>query len=158
MASGRRAVRIVCVDEAGRVLLLRWSDPESGNVYWEPPGGGLDPGETPLEAARRELYEETGLPGSSVSDVFVPVDRDYLWDGVHYKKVEPFHLAHIEGTPEVGPAAFTESEKNSYRGHRWFTLAEIAGLDDVEPAHLLHALADLGLSEAGDEGGEGAEG
>ncbi len=146
MASDRQAVRIVCVDGAGQVLLLRWSDRVSGNVYWEPPGGGLDPGETPLEAARRELYEETGLPGASVSDFSVPVDRDYLWLGVHYKKVEPFHLAHFEGTPEVRPAEFTASEIDAYRGHRWFTLAEIAALDDVEPPHLLRALADLGLS------------
>ncbi len=31
---------------------------------WLPPGGELNPGETPLEAARRELFEETGLHGT----------------------------------------------------------------------------------------------
>ena len=44
-------------DERGRVLLQRRSD----DGLWGLPGGGLESGETYLEAARRELNEETGL-------------------------------------------------------------------------------------------------
>jgi 8-oxo-dGTP pyrophosphatase MutT (NUDIX family) len=140
---GRPAVRIVCVDEAGRVLLMRWRDPVGGRMYWEPPGGGLDPGETPMEAARRELYEETGLPADAVLDVSVPVQRDFLWSGVRYRKVEPFYLARFPGTPDAAPAAFTAQENETYLGNSWFSLQEIAGLDMVEPPHLLDALIPL---------------
>ncbi|EYF06849.1 NUDIX domain-containing protein [Chondromyces apiculatus] len=43
----------------GRVLLIH----HRRLGIWLPPGGELLPGETPLEAARRELLEETGLEG-----------------------------------------------------------------------------------------------
>jgi 8-oxo-dGTP pyrophosphatase MutT (NUDIX family) len=45
---------------AGRVLLIR----HKRLGTWLPPGGELEPGETPLEAAARELREETGLVGA----------------------------------------------------------------------------------------------
>jgi 8-oxo-dGTP pyrophosphatase MutT (NUDIX family) len=51
------------VDEADRVLLCRFAfdKPDGPVVVWAAPGGGLEPGETPLAALRRELAEEIGL-------------------------------------------------------------------------------------------------
>ncbi len=43
----------------GRVLLIK----HKRLGTWLPVGGEIEPGETPLEAARRELFEETGLEG-----------------------------------------------------------------------------------------------
>ena len=58
----RRTVRLLVVDEADRLLLFRDSDPGlPGSSWWITPGGGIDPGETELDAAVRELAEETGL-------------------------------------------------------------------------------------------------
>jgi lipoyl(octanoyl) transferase len=51
-------VSVVPVAADGRVLLLRRA-PERGG-FWQPVTGRIDPGESPLEAARRELREETG--------------------------------------------------------------------------------------------------
>ncbi len=73
----RPAARVLCLDPAGRVLLLRWRDPAEGAIFWEPPGGGLEPGESPLAAARRELHEETGLPADAVLERSVVVQRDF---------------------------------------------------------------------------------
>ena len=42
------------------VLLIRLYRHGVGKIIWEIPGGVIDPGETPLEAIRRELLEETG--------------------------------------------------------------------------------------------------
>lgn len=43
----------------GKILLWKESDKLSGD--WELPGGGMDFGETPYEALRREVSEESGL-------------------------------------------------------------------------------------------------
>jgi 8-oxo-dGTP pyrophosphatase MutT (NUDIX family) len=54
----RARVRVAVFDEAGRLLLVKsWA----GQNGWEFPGGGVDKGESWPEAARRELYEETGI-------------------------------------------------------------------------------------------------
>jgi len=48
------------VDEQSRVLLVRQFRLPAHQELWELPAGRLDPGESPLEAAKRELREETG--------------------------------------------------------------------------------------------------
>ena len=51
---------MMAVDEKERVLLVRQYRLPARAYLWELPAGRLDPGETPLAAARRELVEETG--------------------------------------------------------------------------------------------------
>jgi 8-oxo-dGTP diphosphatase len=51
-------------DPAGRVLLIRCAVVRRDGkpfVFWLTPGGEIEPGEEPLDAARRELHEELGL-------------------------------------------------------------------------------------------------
>jgi 8-oxo-dGTP pyrophosphatase MutT (NUDIX family) len=54
----RVAAYAVIVDDDDRVLLARWT--EGRRVSWTMPGGGLEDGEDPQVAARREVLEETG--------------------------------------------------------------------------------------------------
>src|SRR5262249_49275691 len=53
------------VDEKNRILLVRQYRLPARRYLWELPAGTVDPGERPLQTARRELAEETGLRAKS---------------------------------------------------------------------------------------------
>jgi ADP-ribose pyrophosphatase YjhB (NUDIX family) len=70
----------VAVDGEGRVLLVQHR--KHGQEYWLLPGGGVEAGETMVQAARRELFEETGLEGDVGRPVVICESIDAL-DGRH---------------------------------------------------------------------------
>jgi 8-oxo-dGTP pyrophosphatase MutT (NUDIX family) len=136
----RPAVRIICLDADDRVLLLLWQDPSDGGLLWEPPGGGIDPGETPIETARRELVEETGLDPAAIGPESVIVERDTRWNGKRFVGPEPFFLARYPDlvAPEISRAGLLPDEQLNLRGHYWLSRTEIAALiEPLVPATLL---------------------
>ena len=76
----RATVRVLVLDHDGRILLFQDSDPGVGHVWWETPGGGIDPGEAELETVVRELEEETGLQVAT-DDVIGPLARRHVRHG-----------------------------------------------------------------------------
>jgi 8-oxo-dGTP pyrophosphatase MutT (NUDIX family) len=137
----RRAARVLCVDADRRVLLLRWRDPVDGRSVWEPPGGGVNPDERPIEAARRELQEETGIPGDCVLDRRVAVRRDAVWAGRHYVGEEEFFLARIVDARPLVRDGLSDEEAPILIEQAWVHWSRIQELTDrVEPPCLLDIL------------------
>ncbi|MEL6266247.1 MAG: RNA pyrophosphohydrolase [Pseudomonadota bacterium] len=60
----RPCVGIVLLNREGHIFAGQRVDSSAG--AWQMPQGGIDPGESPQDAAIRELHEETGIPATSV--------------------------------------------------------------------------------------------
>lgn len=139
----RPSARIICLDDQGRILLLHLRDPFDGSTKWEPPGGGIEAGETPQQAARRELIEETGLPGELIEPGPVEIARAFRWNGRDHEHTEWFYLARITET-DVRPAGLRADERANFLGYRWFSPDEIRSSHErTEPSQLLEIVADL---------------
>lgn len=83
----RTTARVIPVNDAGEVLLLRGHDPAlPDRPYWFSIGGGTEPGETPPETAVRELFEETGIRASvaELGEPFHSGRHYYSYDGARY--------------------------------------------------------------------------
>ncbi|MGI4792135.1 MAG: NUDIX domain-containing protein [Janthinobacterium lividum] len=126
------------------ILLVRHVEPTRS--YWTLPGGGLEAGETPAEAAVREVMEETGVAVEAVR---------LLWEGSygHGHRTSPeycFLVAPAEKDEERQSISLGHDPEEAHlplhqrllQGVAWVPLAELAG--DAQVARVLMALAEKG--------------
>jgi ADP-ribose pyrophosphatase len=95
------AVAIVAVDLKQTVTLVRQERVPAGGSLLELPAGGVEAGESPLETAKRELREETGLHGGE----WVEVATFFTTPGFCDEKMHLFlatGLEHGEAEPDGG--------------------------------------------------------
>lgn len=135
----------VFVVDKGRVLLLRHKKLDK----WLPPGGHIEEGELPDEAALREVREEAGIEVALVGDKALAVDDPkqlVIPKGVQLERIAPGH-EHIDFVYFALPSGDTRLRKNSEsQAIGWFTREELAQLDLTEEIRLWteRALSELG--------------
>ena len=131
----------IVTDDDGRVLLARWV--EGRRVAWTLPGGGLEQGEDPELAVRRELREETGFQIKTtallgVHSRVIPASRRVRRD----ENPLPLHTLRIVYRAEITGGELRFEKNGSTDMAAWFTLDEVAALQRVK-------LVDIGLRMAG---------
>ena len=136
----RRAARVLLVDGEGRVLLQNCcdpADPEAGS-WWNTTGGGIDEGETPAQAAARELVEETGLrvEPAELGEVVHRRLTEFSFGGGDYRQSEEYFLLRTDSF-SAEPAGFSDLELMAVLDTRWWSREELRSTSErVYPQEL----------------------
>ena len=121
---------IVAVDAEGYVTLVRQLREPARKRLLELPAGTLEPGEQPLETAKRELAEEVGLRGGDWTEL----GAFYTTPGFCRERMHVFLAENVEGG-EASPQADEEVETV-----RWRVEDVASRLDELEDAKTIAGL------------------
>lgn len=98
------AVAIIVRPDPSRLVLVRQYRHPLGREHWEVPAGGMDAGESPEQAAARELREECGYVAHRVTRLW----SAYTAPGFCSERL---HFCAVDGYDDTGETDFDENEQ-----------------------------------------------
>lgn len=139
----RDVARALVFDPADRLLLIAYESvrPVPGAApdmrrFWFMPGGGVEAGETHVEACRRELSEEIGVDDAPIGPEVGRCDGPFLLFRQPRHARERYFCVRLPDD-RIDTARLAETEDNPVLGTRWWSLDELsATAERVEPAGL----------------------
>jgi 8-oxo-dGTP pyrophosphatase MutT (NUDIX family) len=122
----RLGARVLVLDPHDRVLLIHARDPdEPASEWWELPGGGIDPGETPQAAASRELAEETGFLAGELGPCLWTRETRFRYRSREHHRHETVYLARVRDLVPALTPRHTPNEKAGLLGYHWWSHPEL---------------------------------
>ena len=101
------------------------------NYFWIPPGGEIQPGESPATAAARETFEETGYQIEVYENIHVQKSHPFFWEGEEYFSTTDYFFAKLKSNT---PDEKQMDQREPYIiEHTWFPIAQGIGTLTVHP-------------------------
>jgi len=141
----RLTARVLLLDPEGRILLMKGRLPSraDGPGGWFTVGGGANPGETLLAAARREVLEETGFAQVDFGPVVWLHEAVHLLEGEAVLFKESYVVAFCAGE-EPSRDGWDDAERRLMDDIRWWRAEDLAAtLEPVYPQGLAAMLPDI---------------
>jgi 8-oxo-dGTP pyrophosphatase MutT (NUDIX family) len=146
----RLTARVLLFDAEGRILLLKGRLPSrpAHTSSWFTVGGGVEPGETLVEAALREVIEETGFTEIELGPVvWTREGVGVLHNGDTVLFKESYVVARCPGG-EPSRAGWLPHETELIDDMRWWSLEEIASTSDrIYPERFCELVASVAAGE-----------
>ncbi len=142
----RPAARVVLLDGAARIFMMRASDPVDPHKppWWEIPGGGADRNEDLAQAARRELYEETGFKDVTLGPCVWTQYVEFEFAGMRFESDESIFIGWTDAPAQWQPKRLEALEAAAFESAKWWEIEELLQSDEpVLPARLREFLPDV---------------